>query len=151
MRRLIWLVTIPLVVLAGLVGAFLAVTRFAEAAIDPAIRTCDAAVQSMMKSPSSYRRVDAVVAGDKPEVILTYDASNPLGVVLRDTANCTFKYEPSRIADVIPDSPGEFSLAGVDLGSRVLTPAEVLIVSAEALIKVGGISENATTLHRPSP
>jgi hypothetical protein len=76
----VWVV-VALVVGFGVFGP-------AQAAEDPAIKWCDGTVVGLIQTPATYRFISGRVDGSN--VIVTYDAQNRFGALVRESATCEF-------------------------------------------------------------
>lgn len=63
------------------------------AANDPAVRICEAVAKARLKSPASYRRIDARIEGEM--VRISYDAVNSYNAPLRGYHTCSFEADDS--------------------------------------------------------
>lgn len=78
---------------------------------DPAIRICDDAVRTAIRSPATYRRAEAFIY--QAGVNIAFDAENGFGGNVRSYAVCSFAIRPS--------SNGGFVLASITIDAERLT------------------------------
>jgi len=111
---------------------------------DPAIVACEVSIKALIKSPSSYKREQALI--DKNEVIVLFEAANSFGAPIRNTVLCRYDYEASPLAG----RPGSYSIGGISFNGRYLTEQERLTtVPARLDAKVLSFPEGETALKRP--
>ena len=92
---------------------------------DPAIRACEIMVKANLRSPSSYNRVKASIAGDK--VYLEMDSQNGFGAMLRDVAICRFGVNHEDQPENMPASyEPPYSILAVTVGSARLERLELI-------------------------
>lgn len=114
--------------------AMVAVLVFASGAVaqvtgqDGAVRACEADIISGLKSPASYVPFKITIYQDG--VLITYDAANSFGALLRDRRACLFASDGSAL--YLPDDPR----LGTNVGG-----AKCLADVGEAL-KIGQIIES---------
>lgn len=83
---------------------------------DPALRLCDTATRAAMKAPSTYRRIEALLAPDGREAWIEFDAQNSFGVSMRGASRCRFEFRP----DTLPRLPGRFAITSMEVEGREL-------------------------------
>lgn len=121
----------PLIAAVGLIGVATAAGTYWLRRDTLPVRYCEGFVLELMRSPSTYRRIDAQEhQTGEIAVLLTFDAANAYNAMVRGNARCVF--------EIVQDPLGYPYVREIVVEGRRLSPNDRVIYETLARARAEG-------------